>query len=272
MDQLNNHPLYRSHNIDSAMSSLWDFYKQRFLTLFAISFAMSLVLQYLSTFINIQELSTLTDPMEIFNKMKEMILPILLVSLVNLLFNAIMQYYVIYNPLDKANNIFVSVMKSLNYFIPYVILMILLAFAGSIAVVAGIFLLVVGAFFAILYIMTLYLFILPIMMVEGPNIGNTIKRTLSLAHSNFWSNLGWVAIFILILIVISLLASAIILLPFTGNFLKTIMNPGETSQIVNLPKNLLFIVFSALAGALTLPLIPLFFILTEGQRRILAGQ
>ena len=115
MDQIINHPLYKSHNIDSAMSSLWDFYKKRFLSLFAISFAMSLVIQYFSTFINIQEISSLTDPMEIFNKMKEMVLPIILVSVVNLLFNTILQYYVIYNPLDRANNIFVSALTSVNF-------------------------------------------------------------------------------------------------------------------------------------------------------------
>ncbi len=258
MDQINNHPLYKNHNIDSAMSSLWDFYKKRFLTLFAISFAMSLFIQYLSTFINIQELSSLTDPTEIFKKMKEMLVPILLVSLVNLLFNAVLQYYVIYNPLDRSINIFVSAMKSVRYFVPYIIIMILLAFAGSIAIVLGIFLLIVGAFFAFLYIMTLYLFILPVMMVEGPNIGTTISRTFSLTHKNFWPNLGWVAIFLLILIVISLLASAVILLPFTGNFLKTIMNAGEPSAIPNLPHNPLFVIFSAIAGALTLPLLPLF--------------
>lgn len=258
MEQISNHPLYRNHNIDSAMSSLWEFYRKRFLILFAVSFCMSLVLQFLSSSINIQELSGMTDPMEVLNKMKGMIVPILIVSLVNLLFNTVLQYYVIYNPLDSSNNIFTSFLRSLKYFIPYLIVMILLAFAGAIAVVIGIFLLVIGAFFAILYIMTLYLFILPVMMTEGPDIGHTITRTLTLAHRNFWANLGWVSIFILILIVISLLTSAIVLLPFTGNFLKNIMNPAETTGLANLPQNPLFMVLSALAGALTLPLIPLF--------------
>jgi hypothetical protein len=58
MDQFSNHPLYKRHNIDSAMNSLWDFYKKRFISLFIISFAMSLVLQYISTFINLQDFST----------------------------------------------------------------------------------------------------------------------------------------------------------------------------------------------------------------------
>jgi hypothetical protein len=258
MYQFSNHPLYRRHNIDSAMSSLWDFYKKRFLSLFIISFAMSLVIQYASTFVNLQELSAISDPMEMLGKIKELIVPIMIISLVNLLFNAILQYYVIFNPLDKGNNIFVAAIKTPKYFIPYITIMVLLAFAGSIAIVLGIFLLIIGVFFSILYIMTLYLFILPIMMVEEPNIGKTITRTIALTHKNFWSNLGWVAVFIIILVVISVISSGIILLPFTGNFIKTIMNPGDASDLISMTKNPFFMILSALAGALTLPLIPLF--------------
>lgn len=70
MDQFRNHPLYRQHNIDTAMSSLLDFYKKRFIPLFLISFAMSLVLQYVSTFVDIQGLSTITDPMVMLGKMR----------------------------------------------------------------------------------------------------------------------------------------------------------------------------------------------------------
>jgi hypothetical protein len=258
MDQFRNHPLYRKHNIDSAMSSLWDFYKKRFMSLFLISFAMSLVLQYVSTFVNIQELSSVTDPMVMLGMMKELLVPILIISLINLLFNVILQYYVIYNPLSKENNIIVSMLKSLRYFIPYVIVMVLLAFAGSIAIVLGILALLIGVFFSLIYVFTLYFFILPVMMTEGTNIGNTISRTITLAHRNFWSNMGWVAVFIIVLIVISLISSGIILLPFTGNFIKTIINPGETSGLIDMTKNPLFIILSALAGALTFPLIPLF--------------
>jgi len=258
MEQFNNHPLFMRHNIDSAMSSLWDFYKKKFLSLFIISFAMSLVIQYISTLVNLQELSQITDPMAMLEKMKELIVPIIAISIVNLLFNVILQHYILYNPLDNENNFFMSVLKSMKYFIPYLIIMIILAFAASIAIVLGILLLVVGVIFSILYIMTLYLLILPIMMVEGSNIGNTIARTIVLAHRNFWSNIGWVAVFIIILIVISLLLSGIILLPFSGNFIKTIMNPGEASELVNMTTNPIFIILSALAGALTMPLIPLF--------------
>jgi hypothetical protein len=258
MDQINTHPLYLRHNIDSAMSSLWDFYKKRFIPLFIISLVMSLVIQYVSTMVDFKELQTITDPMLMLEKMKDYILPILIISLINLLFTTILQYYIIFNPIDSENNILTSVFKSMKYFIPYLIILVLLAFTGSIAIVLGIFVLIIGVFFSILYIMTLYFFILPVMLVEGANIGNTISRTIILAHSNFWSNIGWVAAFIIILIVVSVFLSGIVLIPFTGSFIKTIVHPEEASAALDFTKNPLFIIISAVVSALTLPLMPIF--------------
>ena len=258
MEQFNNHPLYRRHNIDSAMSSLWGFYKKKFLPMFIISLIMSLVIQYASTLVNLNELSTVTDPMVMLEKIKGLIVPILVISLINLFFTTILQYYILYNPLNPENNIFVSAVKSLKYFIPYLIIMVLLAFAGSIAVVLGIFVFIIGVFFSILYVMTIYLFILPVMMVEETNIANTIGRTIKMAHKNFWSNIGWVAVFILILVVVSIILSGLILLPFTGSFVKTIVNPAEASKLLDVTTSPLFIIISAIVGALTFPLMPIF--------------
>jgi hypothetical protein len=258
MDPFSSHPLYRRHNIDSAMSSIWDFYKKNFLALFIISLVMSLVIQYASTLVNFKELSAITDPMVLLEKVKDFIGPVILISLINLLFTTILQYYIIYKPIDNENNIFVSVLRSLKYFIPYLIIMILLAVAGSIAIVLGVFVLIIGMFFAILYVITIYLFILPVMMAEGTNIGNTISRTFKLTHRNFWSNIGWAAVFIIILIVVSMILSGIILLPFTGSFIKTITNPEDTSLLTDVATRPLFIILSAAVSALTLPLMPIF--------------
>lgn len=258
MDQFSNHPLYRRHNIDSAMNSLWEFYKKKFLTLFFVSLVMSLVIQYASTMVNMKELSSITDPMVLLEKIKGFLLPILVISLINLLFTTILQYYIIFNPVDNGNTIFVSIVKSLKYFIPYLIIMVLLAFAGSIAIVLGIFVLIVGAFFAMLYVVTIYLFILPVMMVEGTNIGTTITRTIKLTHRKFWSNIGWVSVFIIIMLVVSVIFSGIILLPFTGSFIKTIVNPDDASKLADVTTNPLFIILSAVVSALTLPLMPIF--------------
>jgi hypothetical protein len=258
MDQFSNHPLYKRHNIDSAMNSLWDFYKKKFLTLFIASLAMSLVIQYVSSMVNMKELSSITDPMLLLEKIKGLLLPILGISLINLLFTTILQYYVIFNPIDSENTFSRSIIRSLKYFLPYLIIMVLLAFAGSIAIILGIFVLVVGAFFAMLYVVTIYLFILPVMMVEQVNIGATITRTIALTHKHFWTNIGWVAVFIIIMLVISVILSGIILLPFSGSFIKTLMKPDVAADAIDVTTKPLFIILSAIVSALTLPLMPIF--------------
>jgi hypothetical protein len=258
MNQFSSHPLFRKHSIDSAMNSLWEFYKKKFIPLFIISIVMSLAMQYASTFIDIKEIQSITDPILMMEKIASYIVPILIISLVNLLFATILQYYILFNPINSGTSIFSAVVNALKYFIPYLIIMILLAFAGSIAVVLGILALVIGVFFSVLYIMTLYLFILPIMMVEGTNIGDTISRTIKLAHRNFWTNIGWVAVMVILLLVISIILSGIILLPFTGSFIKTLANPENAKNIADMTTNPIYLVLSAIAGSLTLPLLPIF--------------
>jgi hypothetical protein len=208
--------------------------------------------------VNINELSEITDPELLLEKMKSYLLPIFIVSLISLLATTILHYYIIFNPIDSENTALSSIVRSLKYFVPYLIIMVLLGFAGIVAVILGIFVLIIGAFFAMIYVATIYFFILPVMMVEDVNIGTTIARTIKLAHKNFWSNIGWVSVFIIIMLVVSLVLSSIILLPFTGSFLKSIIDPEQASTLVEVTKKPLYIALAAVVSALTLPLMPIF--------------
>jgi hypothetical protein len=136
--------------------------------------------------------------------------------------------------------------------------MILLAFAGSFIVALGILVFKIGVIFSVIYIMTIFLFILPVLIVEGPNIGHAIRRTVVLSHRKFWSNIGWVAVFLILLIIISVFLSGIILLPFTGSFVKTIINPQETGNVINYATNPIFIILSSVVNSLMVPLMPIF--------------
>jgi hypothetical protein len=261
MDQFSRHPLYQKHDIDSVMSSLWAFYKAKFMVLFITSFVISLGIQYLSLTFNFNELMNISNPLdltEVMGKMRGLIWPIIAMSLVSLLSTTILHYYVIFNPIDNNISIFVAAYKSLKYYIPYLIIMILLLFAGSLAMILGLFVFIIGVFFAMLYVVTISLFVLPILMVEGLNIGNVISRTFTLVHKRFGPNIGWVAVFILIVMVISLVLSALIMIPFTGSFLKILSNPADTSNIVDYMTNPLYIMLTALVNALFTPLIPIF--------------
>jgi hypothetical protein len=219
---------------------------------------MSFVLQYVSTIFDFKELQTSTDPEIIMEKIKDYILPILLITVLNLFMVTIIQHYIIFSPLDETNSIFVSVVQSLKYFIPYLIIMVLLAFAGSVIIALGVVVLIIGVFFSIIYLITLYMFILPVMMAEGTNIAHVITRTIKLAHRNFWRNLGWVAILLIILIVASVILSGVILIPFTGSFLRTIVETQDTESVSNLIQNPAFFALSSVANALIFPLMPIF--------------
>jgi hypothetical protein len=259
METISSHPLYRAHTIDSAMNSLWEFYTRKFITLFLVSFIMGLIIQYLSSMIRIDlgDYQTLNID-EMMLKLREYLWPMIIVSVLSLVFTTILHTYVIFNPLDNENNIFRCILKSFRYLIPYLMIMIMLAFVGSFALFLGLLVLVIGVLFAGIYLMTLYLFILPIMIVEGPNIANTISRTIKLAHRDFWSNIGWTAVFVIIILVVTLILSGLILLPFTGSFFSAVKNPEEATAVMDLASKPLYIILSAVLNGLTMSLLPIF--------------
>jgi len=105
---------------------------------------------------------------------------------------------------------------------------------------------------------TLFLFFLPVLLVEGTNIGNAISRSFRLAHKGFWSNIGWTAVLILIVLVISLILSMIIMIPFSGSFFKVLADPAEAANVTSFITNPLYIILGALANAIVFPLLPIF--------------
>jgi hypothetical protein len=258
MDNFKNHPLYRCHNIDTAISSLWEFYKKRFLPLFLMSLAMSFVMQLLSTTIDYSQLQNTTDIQVMIDAIKVMIWPMVGIMVSSLLFNIIMSYFILFNPLNPETKVFTSILQSLKYFIPYLAVIVFLLGAGSLIIGIGLMVFIVGVIFSVILLMTVYMFIAPVLLIEGSDIMQTIRRTIKLSYNNFWTNIGWVSILIILVLIISIGLSAIILLPFSGGFVKTITNPGDTTKILELVQNPVYIVLSTVAGALTLPLMPIF--------------
>ena len=259
MDNLNlkNHPLYRNYTIDTAISSLFDFYKNNFIKLFVLSLVMSAALQYVSAYFDIASFQNETDINALIEKMRELMIPFSIIALINLFFSIIIQHYIMFSPLDENSSVLNSGVSSFKYVFPYIVTVILFSIFGGMAIALGAVVFIIGAFFAIFYVITLYLFILPVMMIEGADIGNTINRTFKLAHKNFWSNIGWVVVFLMLLVLISFIISGLIIAPFAGNFLSSIFNPDEAANFTEITQKPLYMALSAIAGAVTMPLMPL---------------
>ncbi len=258
MDQFSSHPLYRKHDLDSVMSSLWTFYVKNFLVLFLTAFVLNLAARFLYSTIDLTLIYSTTEPLEMLSAMKKWIWPMAGMIPLSLLMMLVLQYYIIYKPVDSTINIFNSIYKSMRYLLTYIILMILFVIFASIAMVAGLIVFLIGILFSLLYIYMIYMFILPILMTEGNNIGNAIGRSFTLSHRRFGPNLGWTAIILLIIIVGTLILSSLILIPFAPQFFKIMTNPESALEAMSFMSNPWYIVLSAVASALFTPVIPVF--------------
>ncbi len=105
--------------------------------------------------------------------------------------------------------------------------------------------------------MTVAIFALPVTLIETRNPGTIISRSLSLAHNRFWPNMAWVIVLALIIIVIAIVITGLIMLPFSGTFFKALADPGDATAMIEMAKNPLYIGLSALATALVTPVFPI---------------
>lgn len=254
------HPLNKKYDLDTALTAIWEFYKKWFGSLIIIAFVFSLVTTYLAGRIDISGLYSVTDPEEMMDIVKSMLGPYSLILLFTFVFSLVLQYYIIRKPVDPDSNIFtIGTQGLVKFFLPLLALTILLSVFAVFALMIGVVLLFIGALFASVYIVLLYAFIVPVLMIEDKGISHTITESLRLAHKRFWPNIGWATVFIILLMVISFILGAIIMIPFGGSFFRSILNPDNAaSEMLNFSSKPSFIVLNAISNALTMPLFPIF--------------
>ncbi len=259
MENIKTHPLYKKYSLDNIISTILEFYKSRFLVLFLSSLIVSvLTVFYTNAYIDMNALQEITDPEELLRVFNDMVLPLLVIGLCGLLFNMVLNHYIIHFPLDENHSFWLSLKQSVHLVFPYLVTMILFFFATSLAAVIGLSLFIVGVFFTMLYMCSIYLVLLPLFIVEGNNIGSAIARSIKLTHNGFWRNMGWIAVVVLVYMVASLVLSSIITLPFAGSILKTLFDPDAATTTVAYTSKPVYLVLSAAASALLTPVFPIF--------------
>ena len=202
MEDFRNHPLYKKHTLDSAMDSLWVFYKSHFLVLFLISFVVSLAMQFFAQSLDYEELMGLTDVNEILEVYKQLMVAMIPVLALTVFVTVLLNLYVLRSP-SEGNKIMSFTLNSFKYLLTYVIIMILAIPLIIIAMAAGLIALIIGIFFSVIWLVALFAFVLPILMAEGNDITNSITGSFRMLHRNFWSNMGWTAVFVVILVIVS---------------------------------------------------------------------
>ncbi|MDX9928692.1 MAG: hypothetical protein RBS37_02450 [Bacteroidales bacterium] len=260
MNSYKDHVLYRKHTLDSAMESLWTFYKTNFAPLFIISFLFTTIVTFLSINIDTEKMieAASSQDMEAWKTvMREIALSSVPAMLVSLLSLSYISLYIL-NGSHGSYDYVKMFGRSFVYFLTFTIIMILFVPVAAIAVVAGILALIIGVIFSAIWLTALAAFFMPLLMAEGNNITNAIARSFKLMHRHFGSNLGWTAVVLVIILIISLVISGLSLIPFAGSFLKTMSNPEEAAHLIDMAKNPIYIIFSSALNALVMPVLPIF--------------
>ncbi|MEZ4997135.1 MAG: hypothetical protein R2758_06625 [Bacteroidales bacterium] len=257
MNTYQNHPLAGAVDLDSAFNKFWDFYRKYFVGLYIISVAGSLITSLFISGLDLASLQTTTDPAEMLEMMKGFAGPYALAMLATLLLSVLLHVWVLEKPSGEPGFMTVFLKKAAVALIPYLVTMILFGILAVAMVSLGLVLLVLPGLFAIFYTLTVGIFAMPVTLVETSNPFQIISRSFSLAHRNLWPNMGWVTVFILILIVTSLVLSALVMLPFTGTFIRSMADPENAMEMLELTRNPLYLSLGALTSGLITPVMPI---------------
>jgi hypothetical protein len=271
MDNYQDHPLSGATDLDSAMTKLWAFYKKYFIGMYMISVVLSLLSGLLSASLDLGKLQTITTSDEMITMIKEMIVPYSLIMAVSLVFGVLLHAWVLERPLGEGNTIAKVLKISAGALIPYLLVMIVLVMAAAFITAVGLVLLILPGIFALFYSFTVAIFALPVTLIETRNPGTVMARSFSLAHNHLWPNMGWVVVVTLIVVVISMVAGALVMLPFTGSLIRSLTSPEEAATILEMAKNPLYIILNSLISSLVTPVFAILaFILYFRNREIVS--
>jgi len=153
-----------------------------------------------------------------------------------------------------------------KFALPYLLIILIVSIILTISMTIGLFLLIVGMFLALLYFGTIFLPVTPILIVEKEDPITTISRCFKLGHLDFWPTLGALIVISILLMVASMILSAITMAPFSMDAFK-LLNPNTVLEMIESGESLLsfmtpgFVLVSSIASAITFPVIPIFAVL-----------
>ena len=257
MNTYQNHPLAGATDLDTAFNKLWSFYKKYFLGLYLISVAGSLLSSVFVAGIDLSSLQTTTDPAEMLEMMKGFAGPYALTILVSMVLGVLLHAWVLEKPAGEPGFVMSVLRQSLVALLPCLAALIIFGIITVMLISVGLVLLVLPGLFAAFYMMTVGLFIMPVALAETRNPFEMLSRSFRLTHTNLWPNMGWVIVVILIMIVVAMVLGAIVMVPFTGSFIKSIANPEEAGAMLEMTRNPVYIGLSALTGGLVTPVMPI---------------
>ena len=266
MIELEKHKLYQRMDIDKVLSNIFSLYFKNFWVLVTSSFVAALLIQFAFFQLGFYNLTQLTDPEELLSMIMSMRKELLIGTLIYFLVYGVLISFLINYLLirDSNSNIPVNIIftESLkNYTIHiiffYMLSIIMLVVGASI----GLMLFVIGIVFVSLYLASVLIPCFTIIIAENKNAFEAIHRSFSLVHKDFWSTVASVITFVLIVIVISIILSALMAIPYVVMFFDKMIESGNLLRSLNLGNydiGIWTVVLNSIVASLTYPIYAIF--------------
>jgi hypothetical protein len=209
----------------------------------------------------------LNDPNQIGSLLGKLFLILLVVFVGYSLLYLFIHYYVIYQytePDRSHLSMFGEAMR--RFALPYFLIVFIITIILTVSMTVGVFLLIVGMFVALCYFGTIFLPVTPILIVEKDDPITTLGRCFKLGHLDFWPTLGALLVIQILLMVASMILSAIVMAPFAIDLFK-LMNPNTIMEMMESGESIFsfmtpaFVLVSSVVNAVTFPVTPIFAVL-----------
>lgn len=265
MEDYRKNPYFRKMDIDVLFQSAWELYKKHFGWFFFYSFVVVVLMQYASSsflepyFENIQNLST--DP-GLATEIIKQAMWLLLITIVAYTFLYMFFTYIILHPEVETASQQMSLLGEAvkKHYLPLLGATLLASAMIMLGTMLGVFVLIIGAFLAALYLGSVLFIIIPLTIVENTRPTESVSRCFKLVHRDLWKTIGWVFIFFVMFFVVSMVISILTMIPFAGNVFEMIKNPAASLEAGggNILGNPLQFLLTSAGNALLMPFMPIF--------------
>ncbi|PLX22947.1 MAG: hypothetical protein C0597_01610 [Marinilabiliales bacterium] len=264
MIDIKQHNLYKAMEVDGVLSNIFNIYFKNFLTLFLYSFVAVFAIQMVLYQLGFMELYKVgfdkpEEFLAIYSKLmsKIAIISVLSVIVYGLLNSFLVRYLLQTDTPHKSSvgEIFIdSIRKYSVHMIFFLILSTLILIVGAIIGVLALF---IGAFIAMIYLGTALIVGGSILVAEEKNAIETIGRSFTLVHKDFWPTLGALILFILIMILASIVLAAVMAIPYVIMFVENWHETGSFRDIFNVQMydlGIWSVVINSIVSAITYPM------------------
>lgn len=262
MIDITKHSLYKPMEVDSMLSAIFSIYLKKFLTMFIYSFVAVFIIQIILYYLGFMDLYNVSDPEELMRNLPEIFKKMGIVSVISFIIygflNAFLVNYIIKSDLNPDTVVGDIFAESLQKFSVHMIFFLILS---AIIIVAGVFVgvlaIIIGSVVAMAYLGTVMMSGGAILVVEEKNAIETVARAFTLTHKDFWSALGTVVLFVLIMFLVSLVLTALIAIPFVIMFFGNLNETGSILEAFDLKMydiGIWSVVLNSIVAALTYPL------------------